>query len=403
MTRTLLLCLCCLFIHPVAAGNRSSLITTIPFDQVGNYVVLTVRINGSTPLRFILDSGLGNTLITEIHPSDSISLYISDTLNIKGLGSGRDVKALVSQGNTLEVGRMRFVNQRVHVLMENLFNLSAVTGQPINGLLGSDFFQDHVVQIDYVKRRIHFYESSSFEVPRGFVAVPLVFQQQKMYTQLLVQQEGEKPRKAMVLLDTGAELAAWFHLQGNERLSLPKKVLRGFIGEGLNGPITGFFGRVPRLFVGGWKLERPVVCFPDSICIADMLRDESRDGTLGSVALRRFHLIFDEPNELLYIKPNHLHRKPFGYNVSGMDIYQVQQLPHLPYIYHVRPDSPAHKAGVREGDHLLEADGMSGLSTHIDELRGVLEKPRRSPLILVLLRDGKPLEVKLTMKDELTH
>ena len=65
------------------------MITSIPFDLVGSYVVLTVRINTSTPLRFILDSGLSNTLITEMYPSDSLSLQFSDTLTIKGLEIGR--------------------------------------------------------------------------------------------------------------------------------------------------------------------------------------------------------------------------------------------------------------------------------------------------------------------------
>lgn len=399
--RPFFIAICCLFIQTATAGNRTTMITSIPFDLVGSYVVLTVRINTSTPLRFILDSGLSNTLITEMYPSDSLSLPFSDTLTIKGLGAGRKVEALVSQGNTLEVGRMRFVNQRVHLLMEDLFNLSALTGQPINGLLGSDFFQDHVVQIDYVKRRINFYESSSFEAPKGFVAVPLVIKQQKMYTQLLVKQAGDKPRKVMVLLDTGAELTAWLHLQGQGGLRLPEKTLEGYIGEGLNGPITGHFGRIPGLFVGGWKLDKPVVSFPDSSCIADMLKDESREGTLGSQALTRFHLIFDEPNELMYIKPNHLHKKPFGYNVSGMDIHKQRQAPFLPHIYHVRLGSPAYEAGVREGDFLLEADGMSGFSTDITLLRGILETPRRAPVSMTVLRENKTLDLSVTMKDEL--
>jgi len=205
----------------------------------------------------------------------------------------------------------------------------------------------------------------------------------------------------MVLLDTGAELTAWLHLQGQGGLRLPEKTLEGYIGEGLNGPITGHFGRIPGIFVGGWKLDKPVVSFPDSSCIADMLKDESREGTLGSQALTRFHLIFDEPNELMYIKPNHLHKKPFGYNVSGMDIHKQRQAPFLPHIYHVRLGSPAYEAGVREGDFLLEADGMSGFSTDITLLRGILETPRRAPVSMTVLRENKTLDLSVTMKDEL--
>lgn len=399
--RAFMLTVYCLLIQTVAAGNRQSQLTSIPFEMVGTYVVVTVHINTSTPLRFILDSGLGNTMITEIGAADSLSLRYSDKVRIKGLGAGRTVEALVSHDNTLQVGRMRFVNQTVHLLAEDVFNLSALTGRPINGLLGSDFFQDHVVQIDYIKRRITFFESSSFEVPRGFVAVPLIIRQQKMYTELLVRQEQGKPRQAMVLLDTGAELTAWLHLQGNNPLMLPSKTLYGYIGEGLNGPITGHFGRIPGLFVGGWKLDKPVVSFPDSSSIADMLRDETREGTLGSQALSRFHLIFDEPNGLMYLKPNHLHRKPFTYNVSGMDMIKQAEAPFLPLIYHVREGSPAHKAGIQSGDLLLTAKGMSGFSTDINVLRGLMEKPSRTPIMLTLLRNGTAIEANLLLKDVL--
>lgn len=399
--KTFLLTLCCLLVHSVVAGNRQSLMASIPFEVVGTYVVVTVRINASTPLRFILDSGLGNTLITDVHTVDSLSLSYTDKLRIKGLGAGRTVEALVSRGNTLEVGRMRFVNQTVHLLTEDLFNLTALTGQPINGLLGSDFFQDHVVQIDYIKRRILFYESSSFEVPRGFVAVPLTIRQQKMYTELLVKQSQGKPQKATVLLDTGAELTAWLYLHGQSDLTLPENSLYGYIGEGLNGPITGHFGRIPGLFVGGWKLDNPVVSFPDSASIAVSLRDEDREGTLGSQALSRFHLIFDEPNELLYLKPNHLYRKPFTYNVSGMDMVKQSEAPFLPVIYHVRSGSPADKAGVQTGDLLLTVKGLSGFSTDINVLRGLMEKPGRSPLQLTLLRNGIAVDVSVLLTDEL--
>lgn len=399
--RAFFIIVCCLSIQTVVAGNRQSQITSLPFEMVGTYVVVTVHINTSTPLRFILDSGLSNTMITEVGPADSLSLHFSDKVRIKGLGAGRTVEALVSHGNTLEVGRMRFVNQTIHLLTEDLFNLSELTGYSINGLLGSDFFQDHVVQIDYNKRRITFYESSSFEVPRGYVAVPLTIRQQKMYTEVLVKQEHGKPRKATVLLDTGAELTAWLHLYGENELTLPGKTIYGYIGEGINGPITGHFGRIPGLYVGGWKLDRPVVSFPDSATIVDMLRDEAREGTLGSQALSRFHLIFDEPNALLYLKPNHRHRRPFNYNVAGMDMIKQSEAPFLPLIYHVREGSPAHKAGIQSGDLVVAANNMNGFSTDINLLRGLMDKPTHTPLRLTLLRNGLTIEATVLMKDEL--
>ena len=82
--RSFFIIVCCLSIQTVVAGNRQSQITSLPFEMVGTYVVVTVHINTSTPLRFILDSGLSNTMITEVGPADSLSLHFSDKVRIKG-------------------------------------------------------------------------------------------------------------------------------------------------------------------------------------------------------------------------------------------------------------------------------------------------------------------------------
>jgi len=59
------------------------------------------------------------------------------------------------------------------VLQEDVFNLTRQTGTKINGLLGADFFQDYIVQVDYTRGRLKFYDKDAFEVPKGYGVMPM--------------------------------------------------------------------------------------------------------------------------------------------------------------------------------------------------------------------------------------
>lgn len=401
MRLTVLAALTFVFVcHAVASENRSR-ITSVPFEVVGTYVVLKVQINESSPLSFILDSGLGRTIVTELTSEDSLSLKSYRKTVLNGLGTGKEISALISEGNSLQVGRMKFVNQMVNMLEQDIFNLSAYTGRKINGLLGSDFFQDHVVRVDYDLQRITFYESSSFKIPKGYVAVPLTIIKDKMYAKVLVADGNGKPREVNMLIDSGAELAAWFRTYGSNAVKLPEKNIHGYIGQGLNGEIKGYVGRLPRVYFGGHVLHNPIVSFPDSISISEAIRDTDREGTIGSQILSRFNLIFDEPNEMLYIKPNRNYKKDFAYNAAGIEAVKQSFIPFLPEVIYIWENSPAAKAGIMVGDLILDINGQSGFKADINEIRRIFEGKNGKSISLTVLRKSDSKTIKINITDTL--
>ena len=74
MRKVLLFVLCLLFCIENQLSGKSKLLASIPFEAVGSYVVIRVKINDSSPLNLILDSGIRNTIITELQEGDHISL-----------------------------------------------------------------------------------------------------------------------------------------------------------------------------------------------------------------------------------------------------------------------------------------------------------------------------------------
>jgi hypothetical protein len=379
------------------AGSKP--VASIPFEMVGSYVVVPVRINQSSSLRFILDSGVRNTIVTELLPGDSLSLSFQNSRDLQGLGRGNSLNAYVSDGNTLKLGRkLQFDNKTVYVLKEDVFNLSRQTGSKINGLIGSDFFDNYVVEIDYSSKRLRFYEPENMVVPKGYGVMPMTIEKQKMYIHLSVLETDSARRSIKMLIDTGAELSAWFQTLTNKAITIPEKSIHGRIGEGLSGEVTGIFARVPQICIANFCVKDPIVAFPDSAAISEIVRTSDREGTIGSQLLKRFNLIIDTFNKKFYFKPNSSFNKPFVYNIAGIEI--AQTLAFFPQIevINVWKGSPAERAGVKVGDVITEINFEKVFTMTLSDVRGYFEKSSVKPLKIVVRRGDATHDFEIDIK-----
>jgi hypothetical protein len=386
----------------LSAKRKQKSIASIPFDMVGTYVVLKVHVNDSPSLNLILDSGIRNTLITELLPGDNISLNYASVKELMGLGGGNQLEAYTSNVNILKIGKIKLENKTVLVLKKDVFNLSKQTGTRINGLIGIDLFQDYIVDIDYTSKRIRFYEkSTSFLPPLGYDSIPLSIEGQKMFVDLFVLEADSTRRKVKMLIDTGAELNAWFQTFKKESVHIPEKGVRGTIGQGLNGEITGKLGRIPQICFGNHCFANPIVSFVDSASIAQIVANSDRDGTVGAQILSRFNYIIDYTQKKFYFKPNFYFKKNFAYNIAGIDLTQIIPLVPQTEVLYVWENSPAALAGVKVGDQLLEVNGNRAFQMTINELKMIFETPSKKPLTLILLRGDKEISVEIDMNGKI--
>jgi Periplasmic protease len=400
MKKVVIIFLFFVYLLGIQANAKPKKIESIPFEMVGSYVVITVKINDSSPLNLILDSGIRNTIITELEPADKISLNYSDVKDMMGLGGGTHLEAFTSNFNTLKVGKLKLENKTVYVLQEDVFNLSKHSGTKINGLIGVDFFQDHVVEIDYSSKHIRFYDSKNFETPKGYSMLPIMIESQKMFVELTVLQTDSTRKQVKMLMDTGAELNAWFQTSSKESVRIPPKWVQGTIGEGLNGIITGKYSHIPQICFGNFCLKNAIVSFPDSATINGIVSNSKRDGTVGSQLLSRFNLYFDYKQKKFYFKPNSNFKGPFSYNVAGIEIIQYSPVIPVIEVMDVWANSPAAHAGVKKEDQLVEINGTRAFQMSIGEIRKIFETPSKRPLNLTLKRGKDEITVRIDMKDK---
>ena len=380
---------------------KSSLVASVPFEMAGSYIIIQARINNTTPLNFIFDTGVRNTIITELHEEDDILLNFSEKKIIHGLGQGNAINSLMSDSNSISLGKLTLPDKTVYVLEEDIFALSENNGRKINGLLGIDIIQSYVIQIDYTHHKLNFYDKTLFTPPANYGYKPLVVENNKMYLNLTLLDVTAKIRTIKMLIDTGAQLNAWFQTVRTNATEIPDKRVHARIGQGFSGEIYGYLARIPRICIEQFCIPNPIVVFPDSAMIASIMRNSDRDGTIGSELLCRFDVFIDFQSKAIYFKPNRYFKSSFKYNIAGIEIKQSSQLELLYEITHVWKGSPAENAGVQTGDILLEINGNKTFLLNLFEIRGMLQQPTRTHMSLMVERNNEKLLLKVEMNDVL--
>ena len=136
---------------------------TIRFQFINNLVVIPARVNNSPELKFILDTGAGRTIITELGADQSFEIEYEEKILLNGLGKGEPLSALISRGNRVFLKDIEGKEQSVVFILEGRFNISGFMGTQVNGLLGYDIFDNFIVEIDYVRERLYLHDPDYYK------------------------------------------------------------------------------------------------------------------------------------------------------------------------------------------------------------------------------------------------
>src|SRR6266478_5818327 len=141
----------------------------IPCELSSNVIFLQVRVNGSEPLWFILDTGAAGSLL-DTNRAKALGIKVSGGGDIEGVGE-TSVAAGMAKNVSFSLPGVDFQSRVVVVLP--LSNLNRYVGRVVDGILGHDFFSRFVVEIDYAARIINVYEPKSFQYSGTDDSIPL--------------------------------------------------------------------------------------------------------------------------------------------------------------------------------------------------------------------------------------
>jgi hypothetical protein len=374
--------------------------TTIKFKSASNLIIIPVTINESDTLNFILNTGVKYPIITELPFINKLNLNYMMPVKIQGQEEGDEMTAYRSANNSIKLGGLTAWNQEVQMIIDENFQISHMLGLPVHGLIGFNLFKDFIVRINYAAEELTLYrpEYYKYRDRRNDVIMPLHVEGNKPFIRTSIVTDDLQEVPVKLLIETGASDAIWLSKNSDERINIPQKHIETFLGKGLSGDLYGIKGRIDGIWVGPLVLPKPIVAYPSSDIIDQIITSNDRNGTLGAEILRRFIVTMDYRNSRLTLRPTYKVKDDFNYNMSGMEI--INPMPGLPIftISNIRENSPADLAGLEENDQILSLNSSNHQTLELNDINLLLQSRDNKTIRIKVLRDGEEYKTKFDLK-----
>ncbi len=294
-------------------GTNKS-VCKINFVNFNNLIIVKIKLNDQ-PFNFLLDTGVDDTVIFGLEGSSEALMKNGDKILIKGVSGAKETYAYKTSYNRFQIGELTDKNHTVYAIFDPDFNLSDKIGYPVQGIIGRDFFKDHIVKINYVKNKLFVYNPEKYSSNYNkYSSLDLMFEKNKPFIQASIQQT-DSLEKFNLLLDTGSGDAIW--VKPYPHMKMPSKTFDDILGYGFAKIINGKKAKAKALKLGEYTLDSPKIAYPDTTAYEGSSLAK-KSGSLGSEVMRRFHWIFDYTNQKVYFKSNSDFSDPFNYDMSGL-------------------------------------------------------------------------------------
>ena len=364
---------------------------TMPFTLINNHIIVDTLIDGRGPYLFLVDTG-GHDILTP---------FVVNALGIRSVGdapsSGAGEK-LVNSGyahvDRIDAGGALLNDQTVITLD---FSPPDVEGIQLGGMLGVEFLERFVVQIDYGAKSLTLIDPATFSAAdraASGVSIPFVF-----YDHLPQVTGTFDGRPATYDIDTGSRvevtLTAPFVSNGKLREAYPNGTTITD-GWGVGGGSRSYVVRGRELSLGSVTTLRPIGSLSEAK--RGSFSDSNYDGNVGSGLLKRYVATFDYPGRTLYLKPTRSMDPDVGaFDRVGMWINRGNG---GMVVMDLAAAGPAAEAGLKVGDVVTAIDGTSVSIRSLSDVRRSLKMaPTGRPLAFAYLRAGAPMMTQVIPRD----
>jgi hypothetical protein len=369
---------------------------TIHFRIVRNMIVIPISINNKGPFNFILDTGVGLMIITEPTLIDSINLASKRIIKIPGLGKGDDDEAYIT--SVLKIGIPGLISNDISaaILKVDHFNLSSYAGMRVDGLLGYEFFNNLAIKINFSDSSLNICRPKDLHTFRNGYRIPITIEDRKPYMQANITYPNGKKIDSKLVIDIGAghPVSIENMIKNN---GLPQKFIAANLGIGLNGPIDGFISRIDEIDLGKYKLRNVLASFPDDTK-TPIITSVPRDGNLGIALLKRFDVIFDYPDNAMYLKPGAFFKEKYEHDMSGLEYYAAGKDYQHVIISRVEPGSAGDLIGLEKGDEIVAINLVSVARMNLEQIDEIFKSKDDRSILLEVFHDNRYDQVILTLK-----
>ena len=362
-----------------ARGSDDSVLQAFKFDRSTIFVTLPVTLGGKEHL-FLVDTGSSHTVY---------STALRGELG-KSLGTAQAVTATgpmsfsVFEAPAAMVGNLPLHTRSEMVACFDLKSQGMGLNRPLAGVIGMKFLHKHRLEIDFDNGTISFLRRVSPVQSRHFRRTPIKFNDV-----LIPRVEAELSGvSTMMKIDTGYEGTGHIgDVLGRQLYNARKLNVAGMeILSGAAGREAIHLFRCDRVNVADFAHS--------GLIFSARIRDEppkSNRSKFGVGYLNRFHLIFDFPDNQLYLRPSRIHELKDKSDSGGM---LLQGVDGHATVTHVLEGTTASGLGIKPGDRLLRVDSRSTSTYSGRSVAGWIRR-REDSVRLQFVRAGNVYTVTL--------
>lgn len=384
-----------LFVLSAGLGQQTAPATkpvSIPFEMVTRHIVLKVTVDKSRPLSFVFDTGAGRGII-DIDRAKELGLNLQGRVRVGGAGAQTQTGAMVQDARWSLVGLESF-SQPVSLAIP-LGHIAARFGNDFDGIIGSEFIKEFVVEVDYENRLLKLHDKSTFKYTGPGESIPIEFNNQgHPHLEAEITPINSKPVRAKFVLDLGSGGALALHspFVNEHRLLEGKDTTVRAIGVGgAGGQSLGKFGRVAELKIGSFKISSPMTLFSQDK--AGAFANSSLAGNIGQRIAGKFKLFLDYGNRRIIFEPAKSFSEPFDRAHPGISLRAEAPNFKTFRITDVLENSPGSEAGLQIDDLIMKVDDTSNTDLTITKLQELFEQSK--PYRLTIRRREQTLQVTL--------
>lgn len=385
--------------HGFAIANPKAKRVAIPFELHSNLIVIPVVVNDGEELKFILDTGVRTAILTNSIYVEGLPSANDRIISLLGAGNAGEISAYVSNNISIDLPGVSADGNAMLILKEDYLMLENYLGTRIHGILGYELFSRFVVEVDYINQEIVLHKPEHFRPRRSYAAIPITIEDTKPYIKAEYKVDDTTYVRLKLMVDTGASHSLLLNTSSCPDIKLPEKHLSGYLGRGLSGDIYGYMGRIPELKIDKYLLDGIIASFPEyNELMAEFTQRVNSNGNIGGAVLKRFKVVFDYANSMMYIKKNRLFRKDFEYNMSGMDLIAIGPLLETYVVSKVIKSTPAYEAGIQEGDVVLSVNGAAFPELTLASFSTLVSSKPGKNINLRIMRNGRVIKKKFELE-----
>jgi len=338
----------------------------------GRVPFITIEMNGRL-LHVILDTGANDDILNARVVSE-LHLHVLDPQRVEQPGGAVEMGQVDSIGIRLGAQLV----DKMHFVSVPLDGLQPFLGHSIDGILGYGFLSRFVVELDYDKREVSFFDPATYVAPRNATMVPITFRGKSPLVSVKLARPDGTLLTTWLELDTGSFEGlgldgAWVKREG---LLSGHEPTRPIFGLAIGGETKGFRFRIPTAQVGPYVIARPVA----SATTSDNAGSGSSDiaGVLGGEILNRFHMVLDyRGSSILLVPASRLAKRSEWMDMLGAQVVADGSAFDTLRVRAIMPRTPASESKLRVGDLIRAVDGVSGKELTLERLGALMGEPGR--------------------------